>query len=133
MWPRDRGPPDGRHVNARLAPPPARGELTTSRVPQRTRKLRLFLPSAYYSLDYPEQEIKGYRLVDDGEGRRIEAADLAVEKAEPLRRELEAFVAACRGETGRRLVDGAAGRRALATALAIDQAMAAPVLESRGS
>ena len=122
-------------ANARLAlASGAVANLTTSRVSaERTRKLRLFLPSAYYSLDYPEQEIKGYRLVDDGEGRRIEAADLAVEKAEPLRRELEAFVAACRGESGRRLVDGAAGRRALATALAIDQAMAAPVLESRGS
>jgi hypothetical protein len=41
--------------------------------------------------------------------------NLPVEKAEPLKRELEAFVAACRGEKAP-LVDGQAGRQALATA-----------------
>ena len=122
-------------ANARIAlASGAVASLTASRVSaERARKLRLFLPAAYYSLDYTEQEIKGYRLVAVPEGRRIEAADLEVEKAEPLRRELEAFVAACRGEAGGRYVDGEAARRALATALAVDRAMGTPVLESRGS
>jgi predicted dehydrogenase len=122
-------------ANARVAlASGAVANLTASRVSaERARKLRLFLPSAYYSLDYTLQEIKGYRLVAGDEGRRIESADLDVEKAEPLRRELEAFVAACRGEAGGRYVDGAAARRALATALEVDRAMGTPVLESRGS
>lgn len=122
-------------ANARVAlASGAVANLTASRVSaERARKLRLFLPSAYYSLDYTLQEIKGYRLVAGAGGRRIEAADLAVEKAEPLRRELEAFVAACRGEAGGRFVDGAAARRALATALDVDRAMGTPVLESLGS
>jgi predicted dehydrogenase len=96
--------------------------LTASRVSaERVRKLRAFLPSRYYSLDYQAQEIRGYRLEDAEGGRRILPADLEVERAEPLRRELEAFVAACRGDDSGRgpLADGSAGRQALATALAV--------------
>jgi predicted dehydrogenase len=93
--------------------------LTASRVSaERTRKLRAFLPSRYYSLDYAAQEVHGYRLEEGAGGRSIVKDDLAVEKAEPLRRELEAFLAACRGEAAP-LVDAAAGRQALATALAV--------------
>jgi predicted dehydrogenase len=102
--------------------------LTASRVSaERVRKLRAFLPSRYYSLDYQQQEIKGYRLEEKPEGgRRIVPDDLAVEKAEPLLRELEAFVAACQGETAVgpvRLVTGTQGRQALATAQAVVQAI----------
>ncbi len=97
--------------------------LTASRVSsERTRKLRVFLPNRYYSLDYQAQEIKGYRLEGEGEARRILPDDLAVERAEPLRRELEAFLAACRGEPAP-WVDGAQGRRALATALEVVEAI----------
>jgi predicted dehydrogenase len=97
--------------------------LTASRVSsERTRKLRVFLPNRYYSLDYQAQEIKGYRLEGEGEARRILPDDLAVERAEPLRRELEAFLAACRGEPAPR-VAGAQGRRALATALEVVEAI----------
>lgn len=99
--------------------------LTASRVSaERVRKLRAFLPSRYYSLDYQAQEIKGYRLVDEGGVRTIAAADLAVDRAEPLRRELEGFLAAVRGQGGS-IVDGAQGRRALATALAVGAAIEA--------
>jgi predicted dehydrogenase len=97
--------------------------LTASRVSaERVRKLRAFLPSRYYSLDYHAQEIRGYRLEDGDGGRKILPADLEVAAAEPLRRELEAFVAACRGERVP-LVDGRAGRQALATALAVVEAI----------
>jgi predicted dehydrogenase len=97
--------------------------LTASRVSsERARKLRAFLPNRYYSLDYQAQEIKGYRLEDHGGERRILPDDLPVERAEPLKRELEAFLAACRGEDAPR-VDGAQGRRALETALAVVEAI----------
>lgn len=97
--------------------------LTASRVSsERARKLRAFLPNRYYSLDYQAQEIKGYRLEDAGGERRILPDDLPVERAEPLKRELESFLAACRGEDVPR-VDGAQGRRALETALAVVEAI----------
>jgi predicted dehydrogenase len=115
--------------------------LTASRVSaERVRKLRTFLPSRYYSIDYYAQEIHGYRLVEGPSGRQIVPDNLDVVRAEPLRRELEAFVAACAGGGGSaagpgtagaggaaaaapRLVDGAAGRQALATALAVAEAI----------
>lgn len=98
--------------------------LTASRVSsEKVRKLRVFSPSRYYSLDYPLQEVKGYRLEEDGaEGRSIVPNDLEVDRREPLRRELETFAAACRGEAVR-YVDGAEGKRALATALAVVEAI----------
>lgn len=97
--------------------------LTASRVSsERVRKLRAFLPSRYYSLDYQAQEIRGYRLEEGDGGRRILPADLPMTPAEPLLRELEAFVAACRGEEAP-LVTGTAGRRALETALAVVEAI----------
>jgi predicted dehydrogenase len=102
--------------------------LTASRVSaERVRKLRVFQPASYVSLDYRDQEIKGFRLVVDAAGgRHIEPADLAVEKDEPLRRELLAFVASCRGEQVRQ-ASGEDGRRALATALAVVEAIGVPV------
>jgi predicted dehydrogenase len=94
--------------------------LTASRVSaERVRKLRVFGPSRYYSLDYHAQQIHGYRLEEGGMGRRIVPDDLAVERAEPLCRELAAFVDACRGGAAGRSVDGEAGRRALASALQV--------------
>jgi predicted dehydrogenase len=97
--------------------------LTASRVSaERVRKLRTFLPSRYYSLDYQTQEIHGYRLEEGEGGRRIAPDPLAVVRAEPLRRELEAFVRACRGEAVP-IVDGTQGRKALATALAVVEAI----------
>ena len=97
--------------------------LTASRVSsERARRLRVFLPNRYYSLDYQAQEIKGYRLEGEGEQRRILPDDLPLERAEPLRRELEAFLAACRSEPAPR-VSGEQGRRALETALAVVEAI----------
>jgi predicted dehydrogenase len=97
--------------------------LTASRVSsERARKLRAFLPNRYYSLDYQAQEIKGYRLEETGSQRRILPDDLPIERAEPLKRELEAFLAACRGENAPR-VDGVQGRQALAIALAVVEAI----------
>lgn len=97
--------------------------LTASRIStEKVRKLRVFLESQYYSLDYPDQEVKGYQLVRGGPGPRIEPVDLAVTKCEPLVRELESFVAACRGEAPVK-VPGKEARTALATALAVVEAI----------
>jgi predicted dehydrogenase len=93
--------------------------VTASRVSsEKVRKLRAFYSDRYRSLDYQAQEIKGYRLVEEGGERRIVPEAIAVAQAEPLRRELEEFAQACRGAPSRS-VGGAAARRALATARAV--------------
>jgi len=102
--------------------------LTASRVSaERVRKLRAFLPRRYYSLDYQAQEIKGFRLEESEEKRSILPANVPVEKAEPLRRELEGFLAACASgsEDPPAVVSGRIGRQALATALAVGAAIEA--------
>jgi predicted dehydrogenase len=111
-------------ANARLAfASGCVANLTASRVSsERVRKLRVFQPASYYSLDYQLQEIKGYRLSGEGGGRAIVPDDLPVARVEPLSAELEAFAAACRGEPAP-LVDGERGREALATALAVVEAI----------
>ena len=97
--------------------------LTASRVSsERVRKLRVFQALSYYSLDYQQQEIKGYRLSEQRGGREIVPDDLPVARVEPLRAELAAFAAACRGEAVS-YVDGRQGRQALATALAVVEAI----------
>ena len=98
--------------------------VTASRVSsEKVRVLRAFYPDRYRSLDYQAQEIKGYRLDRDGEARRILPETIPVERAEPLRRELEEFLEACRGAPSRS-VSGAQAKRALETALAVAAAAA---------
>jgi predicted dehydrogenase len=99
--------------------------LTASRVSaERIRKFRVFVPEGYYAVDYSAQEVKGYRLASREGQRQIVNADLEIENQEPLKRELEGFLAACRGEAGARVVTGREGRRALETALAVVDNMA---------
>ena len=83
--------------------------LTASRVSQdRVRKIRFFSSESYVSVDTKEQEVKGYRLA----GRSIEPLEIPVEKKEPLRAELEAFVACVRSRKPP-LVSGEDGRQAV--------------------
>lgn len=111
--------------------------VTASRVSNdRVRRLRLFSRERYLSLDYQRQTLRSYRLEDgaeDGAGdslpdavermtRRIAAVEVSVKRAEPLRCELEAFVAACRGEDVA-YVDGHRGRAALECALGVVEAV----------
>jgi predicted dehydrogenase len=97
--------------------------LTASRVSaEPTRKLRIFGHHRYCSIDYREQEIKGFGLDGDGTERRIRPLEVSVERVEPLRAELVAFLAACRGRDVA-YADGRQGRRALETALAVRQAI----------
>jgi predicted dehydrogenase len=101
--------------------------ITASRVSsERVRKLRVFGKSSYYSLDYQDQEIKGYRLTDNptlSPEERLQRLQPEVQQAEPLKGELKAFLAACRGEEAP-LVTGHHARRALKTALALVAATA---------
>jgi predicted dehydrogenase len=83
--------------------------LTASRVSQeRVRKVRFFSSESYISVDTKEQEVKGYRL----NGRAIEPIDIDIEKKEPLRAELESFLA-CAAQRTRPLVAGEDGLAAV--------------------
>jgi predicted dehydrogenase len=93
--------------------------LTASRVSQdRVRKIRFFSSEAYISVDTKEQEVKGYRL----NGRAIEQIDVTVNKQEPLRAELEAFLACVRTRT-RPLVTGEDGLAAVELAIRVARAI----------
>ncbi len=93
--------------------------VNTSRVSaEGVRKLRVYMATRYLSVDYRTQEIKGFGLKRDGEHRLILPEQITVHRSEPLRGELEAFLAACRGREAD-YVSGEDGRRALETALLI--------------
>jgi predicted dehydrogenase len=101
-------------ANVRLAfPTGCIANLTASRVStERVRKLRLFQPREYISVDYTRQEISVMKV---GEDRQIHFQPLAIEKQEPLRLELESFLDAVESR-GRPRVSGEDALRALEVA-----------------
>jgi len=95
--------------------------LTASRVSaERIRKLRLFARESYFSIDYAEQSVTSAQLVRGETGIEIAPRLVEVEKDEPLKAELEAFIGACRGGEGP-IVDGRTGAAALAAAITVRQ------------
>lgn len=109
--------------------------VTASRISrERTRKLRIFQPTGYFSLDLAQGSGHFYRLKAGWQGmgaRRIEdiveAVRLEAPEAEPLKLELESFLRAVRGES-EVVVSGAAGAQALALAWRVAEAIqASPV------
>lgn len=94
--------------------------LTASRVSaNRVRKVRIFQPEAYFSVDYTEQRVDHFELVrQNGRPQGIAARQVDVKSGEPLVGELEDFIGAVANNRPPR-VDGAAARRSLATALDI--------------
>lgn len=94
--------------------------ITASRVSgERMRKLRVFQPHEYYSLDYAEQQVLQCKLIPPAPGSprpEIIAQPLMVTNREPLLAEIEAFVEAV-AQRATPLVTGADGRRALALAI----------------
>ena len=114
---------------------------TASRVStERVRKLRFFQPHQYVSIDYARQEILIIETTVDaaiasvsapGAGHLPQAPGLklarpSVTQGEPLRLEMEAFLAAIK--TGNRpIVSGEDGRSALALALDITAAIDAHI------
>ncbi len=95
--------------------------LTASRVStERVRKLRLFQPRQYISLDYSRQEAA---VAEVGAERQIGFHMLPVERSEPLRLEVESFLR-CVETRERPVVTGEDGGRALGLALAIQDKIA---------
>lgn len=104
-------------ANVRLAfPGGCIANLTASRVStERVRKLRLFQPHQYISLDYQKQEAAAFTV---SEQKQIGFQMLPVSKEEPLKLEIEAFLASVRSRT-RASVSGEEALRALDVALAV--------------
>lgn len=98
--------------------------MTASRVSiNRIRKVRIFQPEGYFSVDYSEQKVDHFVLTrEPGERPSIAGSWIDVPRREPLVGELQDFVDAVRDRRPPR-VDGAAGRRALETALRIREAV----------
>lgn len=95
--------------------------LTASRVSaERVRKLRFFQPRQYVSIDYAAQEASMVSVKPRAEGRPdFENRLLPVGQAEPLRLEIESFLAAVGGAPVK--VTGGEGRRALALAVDVTE------------
>lgn len=90
--------------------------LTASRASTETvRKMRVFQPGEYISLDYARQELLAIRV---NEKREISFHPGEVEKAEPLRLQLNSFLSAVRTRTNPKL-DGCSARRTLKVALEV--------------
>src|SRR5437764_5364133 len=111
---------------------------TASRVStEKVRKLRFFQPHEYISIDYGRQDVISIRVdahaaaallrgevpVSPGPAPGIAVNKPKVETREPLRTEIEAFLAAVRSRTTPQ-VSLADGRAALALALEINEAIA---------
>jgi predicted dehydrogenase len=97
--------------------------LTASRVSQeRVRKQRFFGGDYYVSADTKEQEVKGFRLIEENGQRNLRPFDLGVEKKEPLRAENEAFLACVRDRT-RPVVSGEDGLAAVELAVRVREAI----------
>ena len=99
--------------------------LTASRVSvERVRRIRIFQRDTFISLDYSQQEIAIYHRVPaqadavPGTNPRIIKEDLFIDKAEPLRVELESFIECVRSRK-KPLVSGEEGRDALKVAAQI--------------
>lgn len=88
--------------------------ITASRVAgERLRKLRVFQPNEYYSLDYAEQQVSVCRLVQKKQGPpEIVAGMLDVARREPLAAEIEHFLQ-CVMTGSQPIVGGRDGRRAV--------------------
>jgi len=111
--------------------------ITASRVSrERTRKLRIFQQTGYFSLDLAQGNGHFYRLKSGWQGFGatrmediVEHVRLEAPEAEPLQLELESFLRAVRGD-GDVVVTGAAGLQALALAYRVADAIEASPLAS---
>ncbi|HEY3202824.1 MAG TPA: Gfo/Idh/MocA family oxidoreductase [Thermoanaerobaculia bacterium] len=90
--------------------------LTASRVSAaRMRKLRIFAPKVYLSVDMMEQKVDAFRLSRETDRAMIVPSRIPVDGGEPLAREVADFVGAVR-DRREPLVPGERGREALALA-----------------
>jgi predicted dehydrogenase len=97
--------------------------LTASRVSaDRVRKFRFFGDDVYFSVNTKDQEAKGFRLERHGGTKTLVPMDITVEKKEPLRAQLEAFID-CVKTRQRPLVSGEDGLEALELAYRVGEAI----------
>ena len=90
--------------------------LTASRVSfERMRKLRVFAPGLYCSVDMHTRKVEAFRLERRAGAPSIVPEEVGVESADPLSRELEDFLRCIRSR-GEPLVSGETGRDALVLA-----------------
>jgi predicted dehydrogenase len=101
--------------------------LTASRISRdAVRKIRFFQRDAYLSIDTAARDVEMWSVVPQpGGAPKIGGGKLAVNGDEPLKGELEDFVAAVR-ERRRPAVSGEEGRAALALAIRIVELMGQP-------
>ncbi|MFB3850887.1 MAG: Gfo/Idh/MocA family oxidoreductase [Acidobacteriota bacterium] len=93
--------------------------LTASRISKdKIRKLRLFEKNSYFSIDYSEQSVEAYRIIEENGNKTIKKLEFNVEKKEPLRAELEHFIKVVKGEEKPK-VDGISARNAVKVAAEI--------------
>jgi predicted dehydrogenase len=96
--------------------------VTASRVSAKSlRKIRVFQPDSYLSVDCGKREVVEYRRLPAEPGRdmpRIVGGRLEVEERDTLLDEVRSFIHAARGE-GRPVVDGEMGLRCLQVALRV--------------
>jgi predicted dehydrogenase len=91
--------------------------ITASRItPKKMRKIRVFQEDAYLSLDYQNQSVKMYRLLNG----KIKRERVAIEKDEPLKRELQSFIE-CASGGQQPLVSGSEAAAALELAIRITE------------
>jgi predicted dehydrogenase len=100
---------------------------TASRVSMKTeRKLRIFLDDAYLSLDLQQKILTTIRKREATGDTELPVTidEQSFEQGDALRAEIEAFLAACRGER-KVAVSGEEGLRALQTAISITEKLTA--------
>jgi predicted dehydrogenase len=92
---------------------------------KKTRRIRVFQPQGYLSLDFIGQTLDSAvpRQGPEAERREIERSRVLVQPVQPLDREIEAFVD-CVVHQRRPLVDGQTGLRALEVALQVQASIA---------
>lgn len=111
--------------------------VTASRVSkEKIRKLRLFQPHDYISVDFHGRSAEVYSLVHDERGRRVEDRSPMVLDTEPLRSELDCFIKSVRGLRTERPCSASEAREALELALEIvrqiDQRLASVAASDSG-
>jgi predicted dehydrogenase len=97
--------------------------ITTSRISfEDRRRIRVFQPDTYLTLDYASKEIALYHRTFSAENQRFQlsAEQIDVEAGDTLEMEIRAFVLACLNRTSP-VVTGEDGRNALAVAMRISE------------
>ena len=93
--------------------------LTASRITDKSlRKIRVFEPKRYFSLDYSQQELVCYEKRGDLIKRRV----IKIKKEEPLRNEILSFLE-CLKKKRSPLISGEEGKNVLRIALKIEEEM----------